>query len=93
MGRKDRLFPFSLQQYFGYLLPPSCFFLRLINSLKLFSEVIFRDLQNCLFGVFFSVTGELGPENSHSLFTDVCSAESRDGSHEVFCLRKSSYGF
>lgn len=55
MGREDRLFPFSLQQYFGYLLCPGCFFLGLINSLKLCLEVIFRHLQNCLFG-FFSLS-------------------------------------
>lgn len=62
---------FSLQHSFGYLLCPS-FFLRLINSLRLCLEVIFKDVQDGVFSLFFSVPEELGPENGHSLFTDVC---------------------
>lgn len=62
---------FSLQHSFQYLLCPS-FFLSLINSLRLCLEVTFRVVQGSMFCLFFSVPGDLGSENGHSLFTDVC---------------------
>lgn len=55
MDRKDRLFPFSLQQCFGYLLHPGCFFLRLINSLKLCLEFILAVSKAVRLG-FFTVS-------------------------------------
>lgn len=71
MDREDRLFPISSAALF-WVLAVSQFFPQANQFSEALLEGHFRDVQGGVFGLFFSVPRELGPENGHSLFTDVC---------------------